>query len=92
MSIKTIYKFTLPACTGKYLLPMQEGSKILDVQFQNGDIVIWAIVSPEKYKVNRKIEIYFTGRSLPVDPGEYIGTVQSTTGLVYHLFDMTNVV
>jgi len=65
----------------------------LAVQFQNGDLCLWAIVNPENPKYKRKIRIIGTGHPISEDVinGElkYIGTVQDMGGaLIWHVFEV----
>lgn len=62
--------------------------KFLDIQIQDGDVVVWAEVErddsePKHYEI---IPVW-TGFEEPRDKGfEYLGTIQAPTGLVYHYY------
>lgn len=82
--MKTIHKYPLKvADTQKLQLPWK--AQVLSVQFQAGELMMWALVTPDAPKVERTIHTYGTGHQVPVDPGTHIGTVQQG-GLVWHLF------
>lgn len=80
---KTIYKYAV----GTVYMPI--GATILDVQVQNGQPQIWALVDPNAEVEVRNIVMYATGEKIQGDPGVYIGTFQiyNTLNLVYHVFD-----
>ena len=68
-------------------IEMPHGAKILDVQVQNGQPQLWALVDESAYKDRIKIGIYATGAPMPDDLGEYISTFQMNEGsLVFHVF------
>ena len=66
---------------------MPKGAQVLCVQMQGNVPTIWALCDPEAESVMRHFAFAGTGheRNLP-GPG-YVGTVQTETGLVFHLFD-----
>ena len=81
----------------KYLLGLGEnqtiqipyGSEILSAQAQNGELCIWANITPG-YTIKRKIRVYAIGE--PHVPGEktrFIDTVQFNKGtFVVHVFEV----
>ncbi len=79
-----IYKYQLEAgCLNRIEMPAD--SYILNVGEQRGKVVLWAIVVPEKSKVIYEIGVIATGQNF----GQYcayIGTVQMSSGLVWHVF------
>lgn len=91
---KTIWKFKLET-TGKQIVEMPIGSKILTVQTQNDAPCIWALVDPKKPKEKRFIEVFGTGHDVHYDMGvrrTYLGTYQLHGGsLVFHVFEYTGV-
>ena len=85
---RTIWKYTISL--GDTRIDMPQGAKILAVQFQAGEIALWALVWPHLPMEKRAITIYGTGHPIPAAPGDYIGTVQTLGGaLVWHVFDET---
>lgn len=64
--------------------------KWLDVQVQNGNPVVWAIVNPEKEPNKNKIVAWGTGWPAPevVTDRVYLGTCQ-VDGFVWHYFVKT---
>lgn len=83
----TIWKFDL-RIADRQQVEMPVGAKILTVQEQHGMPVLWALVNPTAPTVAREIVLYGTGRAVPDDPGQYIGTVQQCCGaLVWHFFE-----
>ena len=65
-----------------------EGSKILTVQMQNGNLCIWYQCDETAPCSFRTIDIYGTGNPIPDNPGRYISTFQMNDGaLVFHVFE-----
>jgi hypothetical protein len=83
--MKTIWKWTLrPETT----INMPHGAKLLAVQEQRGEPQLWAMVDPGAKTYQRTFRVYGTGHVMPDDPGQYVGTVQSHSGvLVLHVFE-----
>lgn len=66
---------------------MPEGAHVLTAQMQGGDLVLWAIVQPDKPMEHRKFEVFGTGEPMEL-PAEspYVATVQDGP-LVWHVFE-----
>jgi hypothetical protein len=86
--VKTIWKYPLaPEVT----LEMPLGAKVLCVHLQHADVCLWALVdSSETRREKRYFAAFGTGHELPLDPGEYIGTVLDSL-LVFHIFEVKKV-
>lgn len=88
---KTILKFELEARHASELVTMPAGSQIISAAFQNGRIVMWALVDPDKPRVTRQVWVLWTGwdTDLPAN-AQFIGTVQMGNPpagpLVWHIF------
>lgn len=85
--MKTIYKYTLQVMDIQNLeLPIH--SKILTVQVQNKEPVLWAIVcNPVTATEIRIIEIVGTGSPMFDAKRKYISTIQLNNGLaIFHVF------
>ena len=82
----TIWKY--PVSLGEFKVDMPQGAKILDVQIQGNDPVIWAIVEPDNIIVKYHFFALPTGGEIDVPPpiSKHIGTFQLPNGLVFHLF------
>lgn len=87
--MRTIYKYKLDT-TDLQTVQMPEDARILCVQTQQGEPCLWAMVNPERKRVDRQIATYGTGHPIPVDiSAGYIGTYQLSGGmLVFHVFDV----
>ena len=61
--------------------------RILDIQLQGDNAVMWAEVTPYEGGTRVTVEAVWTGECAP-DTSEmaYIATVQERTGLVYHYY------
>jgi hypothetical protein len=61
--------------------------RILDIQLQGDNAVMWAEVTPYEGGTHVTVEAVWTGECAP-DTSEmaYIATVQERTGLVYHYY------
>ncbi len=80
-----IYKYPL-RITDFQSISVPEGAQILDVQVQNGQIQLWALVDDINLFRSRTIRIIGTGNTIYPQPGTYIATVQ-LNGFVWHIFD-----
>lgn len=83
----TIHKYQLAPFESQRI-EMPHGAKILSVQAQGDDLVIWAQVAPANSPESRTIQIYGTGMVLDSQPRIHLGTVQMHGGsLVWHVFE-----
>ena len=80
---KNIFKYELDP-TGDWIA-IQEGAEILSVGVQNSNIMMWALVDPERPMIQRKFNVYGTGHKIHY-PGKFIGTV-FMDNLVFHVYD-----
>lgn len=87
--MRKIYKYHLAIETYQEIeIPID--AKLLSVQMQHGNPMLWALVwdFKDKPKEMRSIWIYGTGHEISENPGEYISTFQMAGGnLVFHAFD-----
>lgn len=96
--METIFKYELEI-VNEQIVPIPSGSRPLSVQEQNGKLILWAVVDESKKSTgNFKVRIFGTGNPLPYSlmdfsydsPSGYvkqhIGTVQMSTGFVWHVF------
>lgn len=92
-----IWKFPL-LVKDMQVIEMPEGAKVLTVQYQDrgwpgirsieGPLMVWAEVKIDRPKVQRKFWVKGTGEVLgPVRYRHYVGTVQTPTGFVWHVYD-----
>ena len=81
-----IWKFKLKRDESQ-LVRMPLKSEIMDIQIQNDEFVMWALVDPESEYIEVKINMYGTG--FEIDQGtikdEYLSTVQ-VGYFVWHFF------
>lgn len=84
--MKKIYKYTLEV-TDTQTLEMPNGSKLLTIQNQNNDIVLWVECDPNAKLVNYNFLIIGTGFELPLlsNQQDYLDTVQIGR-LVWHIY------
>ena len=80
--MKTIYKYKID--NGVEIDEPIE--KVLDIQIQNGFIVLWAIVSDRQPKSKILFKIFGTGWEEEDFPGKYLKTLQDPAGFVWHIF------
>lgn len=86
--MKKIYKYELPV-DGNIITIEEHVIKVLSVQAQGGTPMVWAIVDPEVKAIEpMKIIAVGTGRELPTNLGEYLGTAQDVWGYVWHYFEV----
>lgn len=75
---------------GDNIVLMPRGAQILDMQNQNDNVVIWALVDTANPPEERRFRIFGTGQSMENHPGAYIGTAQSHSGnIVLHVFEIS---
>ena len=83
--MKKIWKYALKDSDAEYEIP--EGGRILSVQMQGGGLTMWALVDIDAKREKRRVTVYGTGHDLPPYPGRYVGTVQASPALVWHIFE-----
>lgn len=80
-----IWKYNLKYGTNKIEMPRLSG--IISCGIQNDEIVIWVLVDqPTPETETRVFDVVFTGEAFEY-AHYYVGTVQDSRGLVYHIFD-----
>lgn len=82
------WKYPLP-CAGSTEIPMPRGAKVLTVQTQNHQPVLWARVDTNEWMFESRVfHIRGTGHPFDGHEGEYVGTFQLEGGrLVFHVFE-----
>lgn len=90
--MRVIWKYPVPI-VDTFALEMPKGAEVLTVQVQGGDAQMWALLDPDRPKVERCFRLLGTGHPLGVGEvsdrfGRYVGTFQIAGGsLVWHLFE-----
>lgn len=83
---ETIYKYTLYH-SDEQIIELPKGSKILSIQYQKGNLRLWAQVNPDNIDVDFTIFMVGTGRTIPNVPVRYISTAQQAGGdLIWHFY------
>ena len=93
--MKTVYKYKLPLDDYVKVI-MPKDAEIISVGEQEQELVIWAVVDSTAIEHrNKEFRIAGTGhplsRNLSNRPDEkllFIGTVQHSNGLVWHVFEV----
>lgn len=84
--MKVVWKYGIRL--GEQTIEMPAGAKILDVQIQQGQLVMWALVDPltdEREAVS--IFVIGTGHEIYAYNFKHVATVQTLDGaLVWHVF------
>lgn len=85
----TIYKFRLGQGVSN-ALSMPTGAELLHVGEQMGELYLWARVDTSRVYENRELVVAGTGwlEGTPAR-GQHIGSVQMSSGLVWHVFEPT---
>ncbi|UQN06780.1 hypothetical protein [Deinococcus sp. QL22] len=86
-----IYKYPLDI-TDEQAFWLPEGAELLSVQFQGGQLCLWALVDPELAHTQcARITVIGTGNPIS-EPreqlGQFIGTAQGPRGFVWHVFGL----
>jgi hypothetical protein len=84
--MQAIYKFKLDGPVTPITLP--QGSKVLDLEWRNGDIYLWALCNPAKEPMTRKFRVHETGSEYPFDTLKFRKTVHSPSR-AFHVFEVT---
>jgi hypothetical protein len=87
--MNTIWKF--PVLGHALAIEMPRGAEILTVQMHNDSPVLWAKVDTTKPIELRYVDYYGTGHEIPdyhQTERKYIGTIQTSDGLVFHVFEL----
>lgn len=70
---------------------LPENAVILSLGMQGESIVFWALVDDSRSLEERRFRIFGTGWTIGVerlDKLKFVGTVQTPTGLVWHVFEL----
>ena len=87
--MKEIWKCPLDRIGGIISLDIPRGAKLLTVQLQGGIPTLWALVEKNApYEDTRQIILLGTGHDIDHELGEYLGTIQTEIGLVWHVFEV----
>jgi len=86
----TIWKYALNPGTNCIKVPGLD--EPLSVGFQGEQLYIWCLVDPDKAGREHYFLATITGRELPGGDvlGMFIGTAQSPTGIVAHVFEIAD--
>lgn len=82
------FRFAFQA-TGSFSLALPEGARVLSIQEQNGDAVVWALVDKDTRSTTMRRFRYF-GTNCPIDSDSllYVSTLQLFGGgAVFHFFE-----
>lgn len=87
--MSVIWKFKL-ALVDEQVIKAPGILKPLSVQMQNGEMTMWAIVTPGQKEYHRIVHVVGTGNSMPDSATHphtaFVGTVQDDNGFVWHVF------
>jgi hypothetical protein len=88
MDQQVVYKFKLTTGTTGIVVP--EGSKTLSVQMQGNFPTLWMLtpVGVDTKMKTRRFEILATGEVVAYRNRNFIGTVQTPAGYVWHIFEL----
>ena len=83
-----IYKYQIPKPNddGISYIEMPTCSEPLSVGLQGDNMVLWAMVWSEHYKENKVFIVVTTGVEYPYS-GKFIGTITSSSGVVWHVLE-----
>lgn len=84
---ETIYKYDVPAEPGAFSLSMPHGATILKFGKQGDQPALWVRVNPDNENERRNFYMVGTGKLIPAEAGEYIGTTTGVSVMVWHLFE-----
>jgi hypothetical protein len=87
-NVRTIYKYPVEV-DDEFTIGLPEGARVLSVDTQHGEPVMWALVDPTAPTTNRTFRVIGTGHPIE-DAAElaFVGTFQMRGGsLIFHLFE-----
>jgi len=89
-----VWKFSFPELTIMHnrffaSLEMPHGATILSIQLQCSTPTAWALCDTSSPTVTRHFHFVCTGEPIASDCGTYIATVQYSSGLVFHVFELS---
>lgn len=89
--MRTIHKYALEI-TDRQTVTFPSPAVVLDVQFQDGKLVLWAVVDTDGDRPQTMtVRIFGTGAPFDGDGHTYLSTVQDDrTSLVWHVFGRGN--
>lgn len=85
MTISAIWKY--PLAIGMNALAMPAGATALDIQMQNGQPMLWALVQPESFDEVRHFQVIGTGQLFNSERMSYVATIQQLQ-FVWHVFEL----
>lgn len=84
--MKAIYKYEMSERTSRIELPV--GAVIRRLALQGPyRLFIWAEVDTEQGHERRVFKTFSTGEDIGDEPLKYIGAVETTHGLVWHIYE-----
>jgi len=84
--MRAVYKYELEI-TGEQVLRIPKGAQLNYFGEQNGKLFVWADVRDTNDLEDRVINIFGTGHPIGDHPYEWMGTVQMSNGLVWHIYE-----
>ena len=94
MANAVIHKYVLPKnlIGSPIQVTLPKDAKILSGGMQNYSPVIWALIDPTQYLIERTFLVHFTGHHIEQENIQHISTVQFTTpqnnDFVFHIFEI----
>jgi hypothetical protein len=87
--VRKVFKYVLPD-DDEFTLPFPAGAKLLHLDCQDNEVVLWALVDPDAPTETRRFRLAGTGHPIETAcPLTHIGTVLLMGGkLVFHLFEV----
>ena len=82
--MKVIYKYHLNLTEENVVEAQFE--RLLDVQFQYGQLVAWAIINDRQPESKVLFKIFGTGWETEDFSGKYLKRLQDSAGFVWHIF------
>lgn len=81
------YNFGFPRVGVRFRVSLPCGTRILKIGEQNNELVMWYTVPNEESSIRYYIWA-FTGNTEVPNNATYVDSIQHSSGLVYHLFEV----
>ena len=85
--MNVVYKYEL--CGGTTVAPLRENDKVLSVDVQGSNAVMWVLIDTDSPHKERYFQVVYTGERFHGMGWSYVGTF-TLDSLVYHVFETPN--
>lgn len=81
-----IFKYQVISYHAIHVINLPNTHNIRNIDFQGQDLMVWAEVNPTDEEFCRVVHVVPTGGSIPTQKTDFLGTVFTENGLVFHVY------